>query len=444
MNTEKSSKSISTLLLKFLTGTEDYSEKIENVFRDSIKELTKITKTLSMDLTDHLINSLVIDNNFYEIELRNLAKTIQYIRSFNGDRVNEVVSLEPSDKAGFNVAHEEVDEGYFERLSEIYKLCNRRSVIKENYDSKIKEGINHCIIGLSEYQEEFEEMILSIANFPEVSKDMQMNGIESNETYMTRFQLLLASVKEIIEAYEGVIKGQENFDAKIKVEGLNNWNFSVEIFYPGIEYENDLKLECSIDQWQIMTFYDPGLASFSTGPIRYLCNKKQLNNYICKNGKEVQISELIIKNKKGEDCITSLSEPFLRPLKGEILEVISTKFEDIDSYVFENIWESDYELILKNMDVKIVYYKDEDNYYRAYYLNIEEGLMENAKGEMDGIGGISFGNRVTVWDGIDTHKLFNLFAYIDRVFESKEEMKADIKKTSEVDINLFFQDMWGY
>lgn len=213
-----------------------------------------------------------------------------------------------------------------------------------------------------------------------------------------------------------------------------------------------------------INLWDPATPSFISSIIPYVGTKKEIVEFV-KNG---SLYEDLEKWSNGQK--TDTNEVFL-PKKTEKLKVKQFKIDEERYFEHLNVWECGYNMFYKKLEGRFVYYKFEDKYYRAFYIDNVEGLSyvisgdelrlytnlsENVDKVYHALDDNGWGNKniiITNALSVDKHyfsetnsldhTLKSILGYTDKVFDTEEEMEKDYANPEELHLELFINDYFA-
>ena len=222
-----------------------------------------------------------------------------------------------------------------------------------------------------------------------------------------------------------------------------------------------IKGRCEMNYYKI-DLYDAATPSFITSLMSYVGTKKDINDF-AKN------DDTYTNSIKWEENETS--EASFIPEKIELTNVKEFEFKEDKIFSHLNVWECTYNMYYKSLKGRLLYFYYNGDFYRAfcvdeivglsYYIEGEElkiykDLPKDAKIIYHPLTDRVWGNKNIVCLNEDnkdkfyvenkealTHRLKGILGYVDKVFETDEEMFEDINNPGTIKLEYFINDFFA-
>lgn len=222
-------------------------------------------------------------------------------------------------------------------------------------------------------------------------------------------------------------------------------------------------------QYYIVNLWDAATPSFISADKSYVGIKKELESF-------AELSEDYEDLKKwcnGEDVEPSTFLPGMY-IPNEIEVLKTKKFEDKTERYFDhiNVWECTYNMFYKSLKGKFVYFKKDNKFFRSFYVDNVVGLSYVISGDeirrycdipidikrvYHALSDHVWGNKniifvkkqeedlpYNIFDSKDlNHELKSILGYVDKEFETEEDMLKDYEKPEQCEIRLFIDDFFA-
>lgn len=209
--------------------------------------------------------------------------------------------------------------------------------------------------------------------------------------------------------------------------------------------------------------YDVATPSFVTGLMTYVGTKKEITDFAKNDNSYTNF----IKWKEDDE----ITEASFIPEKIELTSVKEIDIKEEKEFPHLNVWECTYNMYYKSLKGRLLYFYYNGDFYRAfcvdeiiglsYYikgkeLQIYKDLPKDATVVYHPLTDKVWGNKNIVCLNDDnkdvfyvtnkadlTHKLKGILGYVDKIFDTDEEMFEDIKNPSEIKIEYFINDFFA-
>ena len=210
--------------------------------------------------------------------------------------------------------------------------------------------------------------------------------------------------------------------------------------------------------YYVINLWDCGTPSFVSSTCKYFGSEEQLEKF---KEKDESYKEEFPYDKDPFDIFNPKKVEFLRE---------ETITDSERKFIHKNVWDCDYKMYYKKFTGKLIYFKDNEKYYRAllpieienfsYYedenLNRYRNIPENATVMISPIMGSGWGNKNIFSDNelYSTpyiydfnqlkHSCYCLLAYVDKSFDTEKEcLKDKFNLREDLAMTLFINDFFA-